>query len=111
MTKEEILEKSRKENKGKDLPARHEQLAGWNAAFLCGLAAIVLILTVQTFTDHIEESRCILAVLFFMSFGNNLRIGFSKHNFKDRIFYLVLAGLFFVMGIFAMTLYFKYLLG
>ena len=73
MNKEEILAKSREENKGGDLAAQAEKKQNWNAAFLVGGIWVLAVYVLQMMTDHEEQAWGTMSIMFWMLFGNALR--------------------------------------
>ena len=107
MTKEEILAKSRTENKGADLAEMDERRKNWQAAFFAGLAMIAIMVTLQYVTNHEKEAGAVITVLMAMDFGMFLRSAVKKRTAYD----IGIALVFGVSTVLAGLNYCKHLFG
>lgn len=107
MNKDEILAKSRKENKGADLAEMDERRKGWQASFFAGLAVMMIMITLQYVTNHEKEAGALITVLMAMDFGMFLRGAIKKRGIGD----FALAGIFLAITILSGIHYVKYLIG
>ena len=106
MTKEEILAKSRGENKGADLAEMDERRKGWQASFFAGLAAIMIIITMQYATHHEMEAGALITVIMAMNSGMWVRSALKKRKAD----YILLALMCAAATVIACVHYFKYLI-
>ena len=105
MNKEEILEKSRKENTGHDLAEQTERRKNWQAAFIASVIAAPIIMILQFATGHGDESGAIAVMIFAMDFGTFLRQAIKKR----KAFEIGMALLFGVIMVMAAVHYIQYL--
>ena len=110
MNKEEILAKSRKENKGGDLAAQAEKKQNWNAAFLIGGIWVLAVYILQMMTDHDEQAWGTMSIMFWMLFGNALRPAIRAWK-KGGGIEIVPMVLFLLLAILWSVRYILYLLG
>ncbi|MBR3045915.1 MAG: hypothetical protein IKI45_15710 [Oscillospiraceae bacterium] len=110
MNKEEILAKSRQENKGGDLAAQAEKEQNWNAAFLIGGIWVLIVYVLQMMTDHDEQAWGTMSIMFWMLFGNALRPAIRACKTGGGI-EIVPMVLFLLLAILWSVRYILYLLG
>lgn len=107
MNKEEILAKSRKENKGADLAELDERRKNWQVSFIAGLAAIMIVMTMQYATNHEKEAGALITVMMAMQLGMWVRIALKKRRADYSLLALMTAAATVIAG----AHYFKYLIG
>lgn len=106
MNKEEILEKSRRENKGHDLAEQTERRKNWQASFIAAVIAIAVVICLQFMTGHDDESCALIFVIFAMDFGMFLRQAIKRRKASDIGMMLV----FGIIMIMAFVRFIRYLL-
>ena len=107
MTREEILEKARKENKGHDLVEQIERRKNWQAAFIAAIIAAPIIMILQFATGHDKEAGAIIVMIMAMDFGTFLRQAIKKR----KAFEIGMTLTFGVIMSCAAVHYIRYLIG
>lgn len=108
MTKEEILAKSREENKYEDLPEKEIQKSAFLASKWCIAAVAVVLLLLCIIMDRFEESHIIMSMIWALDFGEALYAAI-RHRTKKSLW--LSSALFLGLLIWDFVLAVRYLKG